>query len=68
MKFIERIRPNLTIGMLCLMVLALAAAFKLPPAELKEVILFLGGGIVGTLTNLLQADQPARQRGRPPAD
>ena len=53
MNFLEKIRPNIVAGLICLLAISVAAVMVLPPDESKEVLLVVAAGIVGLLKDLL---------------
>ena len=59
-RLIERVRPNMMAGLVCLMVISLAATTALPPAEAKEVLLVVAGALATSLQNLLSDRRSAK--------
>ena len=57
MTFLERTRPNMLAGLICLLAISLAATLALPPDESKEVLLVVAAGIVALLKDLLGEDR-----------
>ena len=54
--FLGKVRPNIVIGLVCMLAVALGATVALPPDDSKEILLVLASGMVGVLTDLLRSD------------
>ena len=56
MQFLDRIRPNMVLGLVCLAGVSLLATFHLSAEDAKEVLLVVTAGIICVLKDLLGMD------------
>ena len=56
MQFLDRIRPNMILGLVCLSGVALLATFNLSADDAKEVLLVVAAGLICVLKDLLGMD------------
>ena len=54
--FLGKLRPNMVVGLICLLAIALAATLALPPDDSKEILLVVAAGMVALLKDLLGED------------
>ena len=57
LKFLGKIRPNIVLGLVCLLAISLAATLALPPDDSKEILLVVAAGMVALLKDLLDEDK-----------